>query len=383
MKIVNAHILTMDGAKGVGREIENGSIEIKNGKIYKISEKSEDFESGDIDANGRTVIPGFIDAHTHVGIIENGIGFEGDDCNEATDPFMPQLRSIDGINPFDRCFSEALKRGVTSLAVCPGSANACGGQISAMKTCGNWIDDMFVKTAGVKFALGENPKSTYNDRDETPITRMGTVAIIREGLYKAKRYIDDIKKSEEESGDLPDYDAKCEALIPLLNREICAHFHSHRADDIQTAIRIAKEFNLRLVIVHGTDGAKIADGISRSGFPVIVGPIISERCKPELCGQEVTTAGILYKHGVKIAICTDHDVIPIQYLPLEAQIACKNGLPHDEALRAITINPAEILGIDSRCGKIAVGLDADLQIYSHDPISLDYPDIVIANGKII
>ena len=258
MKIYNVQIKTMEKR----RSIENGWIEIENGKIIAVEEGSPDVVgTEDLDGQGKLLIPGFIDAHTHLGIIENGIDFEGDDCNEATDPFTPQLRTIDGINPMDRCFEEAYKRGITSAVVAPGSANPCGGEIIAVKTYGRRIDDMIIKPVGIKFALGENPKRVYNDRDETPVTRMATAALIREGLSKAKRYLADIDAYEidKENNDMPEFDLKNHALIPLLRREISAHFHCHRADDMFTAVRIAKEFDLKLVIVHATEGHLIAD----------------------------------------------------------------------------------------------------------------------------
>ena len=253
MLIYNAEIYTMDSMG----TIPNGYISIENGKITDVgSGAPENIPEDSIDAEGGILCPGFIDAHTHLGIIENGLDFEGDDCNESTDPFSPQMRAIDGINPFDRCFEEARKRGITAAASCPGSANPCGGEICVIKTDGRRIDDMLISTCGIKFALGENPKKVYNDRAETPVTRMAVTALIREGLYKAKRYSHDMNSyyQDSENYDPPEYDIKCEALMPLLDRKIKAFFHCHRADDICTAIRIAKEFNLDPVIIHGTEG---------------------------------------------------------------------------------------------------------------------------------
>lgn len=377
MYIYNARILTMQA----DNEIDNGYVEIIDGKIASVSEgKPESVSDDDIDAKGKTLVPGFIDSHTHLGIIENGIDFEGDDCNESTDPFSPQLRAIDGINPFDYCFEEARKRGITTAVISPGSANACGGTIVALKTAGTWVDRMLIKTVAMKFALGENPKTVYNDRDEMPVTRMGTVSVIREGLYKAKRYLDDIQKAEEDDEALPEYDAKCEALVPLLNGEIEAHFHCHRADDIQTAIRISKEFHLKCVIIHGTEGYKIADGINDYKIPVVVGPILCDRCKPEMKDLDLKNAGILWKNGVRISLCTDHTVIPVQYLPLCAALAVKGGLPYNAALRSITSDAAQILGIADRVGSITPGLDADIQLYSGDPLGLDDPELVMVKG---
>ena len=383
MKIYNVQIKTMEKR----RSIENGWIEIENGKIIAVEEGSPDVVgTEDLDGQGKLLIPGFIDAHTHLGIIENGIDFEGDYCNEATDPFTPQLRTIDGINPMDRCFEEAYKRGITSAVVAPGSANPCGGEIIAVKTYGRRIDDMIIKPVGIKFALGENPKRVYNDRDETPVTRMATAALIREGLTKAKRYLADIDAYEidKENNDMPEFDLKNHALIPLLRREISAHFHCHRADDMFTAVRIAKEFDLKLVIVHATEGHLIADILGTEKLSAISGPVICDRCKPEMKGLELKNTAELIKNGVKTSICTDHPVIPIQYLPASAAMAVKGGLDSDIALEAITINAAEIAGIDDTTGSIAVGKDADLQLYCGNPLDImNDPELVMINGKVL
>ena len=383
MKIYNVQIKTMEKR----RSIENGWIEIENGKIIAVEEGSPDVVgTEDLDGQGKLLIPGFIDAHTHLGIIENGIDFEGDDCNEATDPFTPQLRTIDGINPMDRCFEEAYKRGITSAVVAPGSANPCGGEIIAVKTYGRRVDDMTIKPVGIKFALGENPKRVYNDRDETPVTRMATAALIREGLTKAKRYLADIDAYEidKENNDMPEFDLKNHALIPLLRREISAHFHCHRADDMFTAVRIAKEFDLKLVIVHATEGHLIADILGTEKLSAISGPVICDRCKPEMKGLELKNTAELVKNGVKTSICTDHPVIPIQYLPASAAMAVKGGLDSDIALEAITINAAEIAGIDDTTGSIAVGKDADLQLYCGNPLDImNDPELVMINGKVL
>ncbi|MFR7605820.1 amidohydrolase [Porcipelethomonas sp.] len=383
MKIYNVQIKTMEKR----RSIENGWIEIENGKIIAVEEGSPDVVgTEDLDGQGKLLIPGFIDAHTHLGIIENGIDFEGDDCNEATDPFTPQLRTIDGINPMDRCFEEAYKRGITSAVVAPGSANPCGGEIIAVKTYGRRVDDMIIKPVGIKFALGENPKRVYNDRDETPVTRMATAALIREGLTKAKRYLADIDAYEidKENNDMPEFDLKNHALIPLLRREISAHFHCHRADDMFTAVRIAKEFDLKLVIVHATEGHLIADILGTEKLSAISGPVICDRCKPEMKGLELKNTAELVKNGVKTSICTDHPVIPIQYLPASAAMAVKGGLDSDSALEAITINAAEIAGIDDTTGSIAVGKDADLQLYCGNPLDImNDPELVMINGKVL
>ncbi|MBQ6034039.1 MAG: amidohydrolase [Ruminococcus sp.] len=384
MLIYNAEIHTM-GSLGV---VKDGWIDIQNGKIRNIGSGYLPYDDKDaIDAQGGMLLPGFIDAHNHLGIIEDGLDFEGDDCNESTDPFTPQMRAIDGINPFDRCFEEARMRGITAAASSPGSANACGGEIAAVKTYGRRIDDMLIRNCGIKFALGENPKNVYNGREETPITRMAITALIREGLYKARRYAHDMDSyySDSENYDPPEYDIKCEALMPLLDHKMKAFFHCHRADDICTAMRIAKEFSLDAVIIHGTEGHKIADIIAEEKIPVICGPVICDRCKPEMRGLELKSASVLHENGVKIAICTDHTVIPIQYLPLSAQAAVKGGLDFDEALKTLTIAPAEILGIDDTTGSLSVGKDADIQLYRKGENPLDLmsePVLVMVSGEV-
>ncbi len=381
MYLYNAKIFTMED-----NIIDNGYIKIQDGKIIEVSNGAPaEISDEDINALGKNVYPGFIDAHTHLGIIEDSLGFEGDDCNEETDPVTPHLRVIDGINPFDKCFEEALDAGITCVLTSPGSANTICGEISAIKTFGRRIDDMVIKNVAMKFALGENPKTVYNDKSETPVTRMATVALIREALFKAKKYKDDLDRSiTDEEYDAPEYDMKCEALLPLLNKQVSAHFHCHRADDIFTAIRICKEFDIECVLVHATEGHKIADIIAKENIKAIVGPVICDRSKPEMKSLDTKNAGVLLNEGVQIALFTDHPVIPVQYLFMSGAISIKNGLSQQKALEAITINSARICNIDDRVGSISIGKDADLCIIDGDPFDImSSPLAVIINGQVV
>lgn len=382
MLIINAKICTMED-----EDIDHGYLHISDGKIQALG-RMEDLAIEDdkvLDVQYATVLPGMIDAHCHLGMWEDGLGFEGDDGNEETDPVTPHLRAIDAINPMDYCFEEALQNGITTVATGPGSANPISGIWCAVKTLGRRIDDMIINPAlGMKFSMGENPKNTYNGKNETPVTRMATAALIREELQKAKRYGKELKKSKkEEDCDPPEYDMKCEALLPVLKGKMKAFFHAHRADDIFTAIRIAKEFHLDYVIVHGTEGHLIADILSEEKVKVIAGPVICDRSKPEMRNLRIENPAVLVKNGVETAICTDHPVIPIQYLGLSGGVAVKAGLDYKQALKMLTLIPAQICGIDDRVGSIKPGKDADLMIISGDPLDVyAKPDYVIIDGKI-
>lgn len=376
MIIINAKIYTM-----ADKTYSNGYIKIKNGKITEIGNMSDyvaDERCSDIfDAAGNALYPGFIDSHTHIGICEDSLGFEGDDCNEMTNPLTPQLRAIDAINPLDACFKEALEAGITSVITGPGSSNPIAGQVAAVKTYGVCVDDMLIKTpVAIKMALGENPKSVYHERKETPITRMATAAIIRNQLYEAKEYLKK-KKAEEEF----DYDDACEALIPLLEGKIPAHIHAHRADDIMTAVRIAKEFSFDFIIVHGTRGHLITSRLVDEKVRIMSGPLICERSKPELRDLTPKAPGLLNNAGVKLTIVTDHPVVPIQYLAISAGLAVREGLDRTQAMKAITINAAEFCGIEDRVGSIEVGKDADIIVFDMEPLSLEAkPLAVIVDG---
>lgn len=326
-----------------------------------------------LNAGGKWLLPGFVDIHTHLGLFGDGVGFEAEDCNESTDPITPQLRVIDGINPMDRTFEEAWNGGVTAVIVAPGSANPIAGQAAAIRTYGRRIDDMILKApVAMKFALGENPKSTYNDRDETPVTRMATAALIRENLRKAQEYRMKQQLAQEDPDfDAPDFDMKLEALVPVLNREIQAHFHAHRLDDIFTAIRIAKEFDLDYVIIHGTEAYLAPDIMAQEQARVVTGPNLLDRCKPELRNMSFSGPVVLTHQDVLCSICTDHPETPLQYLPLCAAMAMRSGLTRQEALAAITIQPARIAGLDKQIGSLEVGKDADLVLATGDPLELE------------
>ena len=381
MLLINAKIMTMETTV-----IDCGYIQIKEDKIIAVGDMNSAPQDEEIlDLLGKTVYPGFIDAHCHMGMAEEGLDFEGDDLNEMTDPVSPHLRGLDAINPVNKSFPEAVDAGITTVVTGPGSANAISGQFCAIKTYGKRVDKMILREpVAMKFALGENPKKVYNDKSETPMTRMATAALIREELSKAKRYLEDVQRAEEdpEENDPPEFDAKKEALIPVLKREVKAHIHCHRSDDIFTAVRLAEEFGLDYVLIHCTEGHLIVDELKEIGAPVVNGPLMCTRSKPELLNASDKTPGVLSKAGLQVAICTDYNVIPIWMLPITAGYAVREGMDYGEALKAITINPARICGIEDRVGSIKVGKDADLLVYSQDPLTLAAkPDMVFINGK--
>ncbi len=369
-----------------GKTYEKASILIKDGKIKEIGENLVvPLDAEVIDAKGKIVMPGIIDAHCHLGMWEDAIGFEGDDGNEMSDPVTPHMRAIDGINPMDRTFKEAYQGGVTCVATGPGSANVIGGQFVAMKTYGDRVDNMLVKEPlAMKCAFGENPKRVYHDKKQAPNTRMATAAILRESLYHAKEYMEKLEEAKIDSSKKPTYSMKLEALLPVMRGEIPLKAHAHRADDIFTAIRISKEFGVKITLEHCTDGHLIADYIKAEGLTAVVGPSLGDRSKFELKNLSFETAGVLSKAGVKIAIMTDHPVIPLQYLPLCAGLAVKAGMEEKEALKAITIHAAEILGIEDRVGSLKEGKDGDVVIWDGHPFELKSNVVyTIIDGKIV
>ena len=370
MLIINGVVHTMDGPV-----IENGYVALAGNKITRVGPMEDcpaSWEGEVLDAQGGHVCPGFIDAHCHLGMFGDALGFESDDGNEETDPCTPQLRAIDAVNPLDRCFAEARGAGVTTVLTGPGSANPISGQFAALKTDGRWVDAMVARApAAMKLALGENPKQVYHDRDETPVTRMATAAIIRENLRKAVEYGEKMDRAaQDEDADPPDYDAKLEALLPVVRGELPVHIHAHRADDIATGVRIAREFQLKCVIVHGTEGHLLPELLAQAGVPVITGPSLGDRSKPELANMTLENPALLQRAGVDVAICTDHPEVPVQYLPLCAALAVKGGMDQESALAAITIGAARIAGLEEGLGSLTPGKEGDVVVTSRHPLEL-------------
>ena len=367
----------------VGKDIKNGCVLIDdNGKIVKIGAKLTVPEGTEvIDAGGKLVTPGCIDAHSHIGMWEYGVGWAGSDGNESSDPITPQLRAIDAINPMEESFKLAIRGGVTAACTGPGSANIVGGTFVAIKLHGKRIDDMIIKyPIAMKCALGENPKSSYGKNGKAPKTRMAIASMLRELLYKAKRYCED-----KEAGKNPSFDMKLEAMIPVMKGEIPLKAHCHRADDIFTIIRIVKEFGLKLTLDHCTEGALIAEELAKEGYPALVGPCLGMPGKNENSKKSFDTPAALHKAGVPISIITDHNVIPQENLPICAAWAVSAGLDMDEGWRAITINPAMQTGIADRVGSLEKGKDADIVIWTADPMTCvgAHAYMTLVDGKVV
>lgn len=370
--IKNAKIITMSE-----KNYDNGFISVNNGKITGLGDMTNlpEVKKSDtvIDAKGMVLLPGLIDSHCHLGMMEDAVGFEGDDVNEMTDPITPQLRAIDGIYHDDRAFKEAYQNGVTTVVTGPGSANVIGGQFAALKTYGRTVDEMTIKApCAMKIAFGENPKTVYHEKHQIPTTRMATAALLREQLYKAKEYLEALNEYENdrEENDKPEFDMKLEALLPVIKRELIVKAHAHRADDIITAIRIAKEFSLDITLDHCTEGWLIADILKESGYNVILGPILTDRSKIELKNQNTKAPGILAKAGIDVAIMSDHPCVPAQHLMLCASLAVRDGMAPEDALKSITINAAKSVRLENRIGSLEIGKDADMVLYTGHP--LDY-----------
>ena len=378
--IKNGKILTM-----AGTTYEKGCVLIENGKIKEVAQAIEPTNEMEvIDAKGGWVMPGIIEAHCHIGIMEEDKGFEGNDTNEMTDPITPQLRAIDAINPMDTAFDDAVAGGVTSVMTGPGSANVVGGQFVFMKTKGKSMDDLIVKApAAMKIAFGENPKRVYNSKGKMPSTRMATAALLREALTKAVQYKVKKEKAVAKGEDF-EIDFKQEAWLPVLNKEIPLKAHAHRSDDILTAIRIGKEFDVHMTLDHCSEGHLIPEYVASSTYPAIIGPTLTSRSKIEVQNKSFKTPGIVHQAGTLVALTTDHPVIPVQYLSKCAGFAAKEGLGIEEGLKAITINAAIICNVADRMGSLEVGKDADIAIFSGNPMKI-FTDTLytIIDGEIV
>lgn len=379
MEIINGKIYTMEG-----ETIDCGYVRTKGKLIEAVGDmssyKHKDDSEKILDVNGAWVLPGIIEAHAHIGITEEKWGIIGDDCNEGTTPVTASVRAIDAVNPMDPAFHSAIEAGITSVMVGPGSANVVGGQFMFMKTQGRCVDNMVVKNpAAMKVAFGENPKNAYGDQNQYPSTRMGVAALLRKTLFQAVQY-----KKDKESGNLAKEDFEVEPWLPVLNKEIPLKAHAHRADDILTVIRIAKEFDVDITIDHGTEGHLIVDEIKQTGFPVIVGPDLTSRSKLEVQNMNFKTNKILQEAGILFSITTDHPVSLIQHLPLCAGLAVKAGLPMEEGLKAITINSACICRVDDRVGSLKKGKDADIAVFTGNPMEVFTKTLyTIIDGEIV
>ena len=377
MVIIHGNIKTMEE-----RDFPDGYLEIADGKIVAVGDMKDcpKAEGEILDAQGSLVMPGIIEAHCHMGITEEKKGMEGDDCNENVDPVTPWLRAIDAINPMDAAFNDALQAGITSAMIGPGSANVVGGQFAFVKTHGRCIDNMVVKApAAMKVAFGENPKVNYSGQGMSPSTRMAIAAMLREELSKAVSYME----KQEKNGD-GEKNFRYECWLPVLRGEIPLKAHAHRADDILTAVRIAKEFHLRMTIDHCSEGHLVMEELRAAGFPAIVGPDMASRNKIEVQNMAFKTAGLLAGYGILTAITTDHPVSKIQFLPICAGLAVKAGMAPEEGLRSITINAARICGVSDRVGSLRPGKDADIAIFTGNPVEIFTETLyTLIDGKIV
>ncbi|MCW2594998.1 MAG: amidohydrolase [Jatrophihabitans sp.] len=364
--IVNGRVVPGDGSV-----LESATVLVTDGRITAVGpDVAVPDDVPTIDASGRWVLPGFVEAHGHVGIDEESQGWAGDDTNEMTDPNGARMRALDAINPADEGFRDALSGGVTSVVVKPGSGNPIGGQTVALKTWGRIVDEMVIKSpASVKSALGENPKRVYGEKKQLPSTRQGVAAVIRDAMTKAQDY--QAKREHAAAEGKPfERDTTSEVLVRVLDGELPWSQHTHRADDIATAIRLADEFGYRLIVNHATEGFLLADVLAERDIPCIVGPMFTTRSKVELRERTIANPGRLAAAGVRVAITTDHPVVPINFLVHQATFAVKEGMTRDDALRSITVNPARIMGIDDRVGSLTPGLDGDVVIWDGDPLDV-------------
>ena len=351
-----------------GPPVEDGVVLVADGRIEAVGRDLRVPEGAErVDAAGKVVLPGLVDAHTHLGVHEEAEGWAGQDTNEMTDPVTPQVRALDAINPADLGFADAVAGGVLTVNVNPGSGNPIGGQSAAIRSAGRTVDEMLLRApSGLKSALGENPKRVYGDRKQLPSTRLGTAAVIRDALVKTRNYLDKLDRGDD--GDPPERDLRWEALGLVLAGEIPWRQHCHRADDIATALRLADEFGYRLVIDHGTEAVLLADRLAERGVPVLIGPLLTSRSKVELRNRSLANPARLAAAGVELGIITDHPVVPIHLLHVQAALAVREGLDPAAALRAVTLTPARVLGLDDRLGSLEPGKHATLCVWSGDPL---------------
>ena len=378
----NGNVMTMAGPAFVG------DVAIENGKIVAVGQSLSYSDAEVRDVTGMTVMPGIVDPHCHIGMWEDAMGFEGADGNECTNPITPELRAIDAINPYDRCFEEAVAGGVTTCVTGPGSANVIGGQFVAIKTYGDRVDDMVLRSpVAVKAAFGENPKRVYNGKNQTPSTRMATAALMRKALIEAQEYNEKLERGKADPEKMPERNLGKEILARVMRRELPMKIHAHRADDILTAIRICREFKLRYTLDHCTEGYLITDklkeALSEDCEGIIVGPLLTERSKIELKNLSFKAPKVLEQAGIEYAMMTDHPVTPEQYLPICTAVAVREGASEEGALKAITINAAKITGIADRVGSIEVGKDADIAVFSGHPFDFRSRCVLtLVNGKV-
>ncbi|AJY77546.1 hypothetical protein VN24_06225 [Paenibacillus beijingensis] len=381
--IRNARIMTMEGPM-----IERGAVRIAEGRLIEVSSRTEPDHDNDedalvIEADGRLLTPGLIDPHTHLGIDEEGVGWEGDDYNETSEPVTPHLRALDGIYSFDRGFAEAAEAGITTVQVLPGSANVIGGLMCCLKVLpGALLEEMLMlHPSGLKMALGENPKKYHGAAaGRAPLTRMGIAGLIREQFVKAAIYM---QEREAAGAAQAGRDLRMEALVLALQRRIPVRVHAHRADDIETAVRIGKEFGLDLTVEHATEGRRLAHLLAKNGVDCCIGPTLSSRSKVELREMGWETYAALHEAGVRISFTTDHPVLPIQYLPMSAGLAVRAGLSAEAAWRGLTLNAARHLRLSERTGSLKPGKDADLVLWDGDPVTEGgQAELTIAGGRI-
>ena len=382
MLIINGHIKTM-----AGQEFDKGYLLIRDGKIRDLgwgdpaSELLLEEKEELLDVDGALVMPGMIEAHCHIGITEQKKGMEGEDCNENVEPVTPFLRAIDAINPMDAAFDDAIRAGITSAMVGPGSSNVVGGQFAFLKLKGRRLDELIVKApAAMKVAFGENPKVNFSGQGKTPVTRMAIASLLREELTKARQYCE--KRKQNQKDFQKDYRYEC--WVPVFEGQIPLKAHAHRVDDIFTAIRIAREFGLKLTLDHCSEGHLVAEELAKEGFPAIVGPDLTSRNKIEVQNVAFKTVGILNRAGLLTAITTDHPVSLIQSLPICAGFAVKMGLDLEEAYKCLTIHPARICGVADRVGSLEVGKDADIAIFDGNPMEVFTNTLyTLIDGKIV